>query len=304
VLAIIRRWWVWILAVVVVVFGARFASRFPWEDTWDTILEANWGMLGLAGAANLLSVAAKGAAWQLLLLGMAPVRFRSAQAATFAGAAVNTVSIAVSGEAARMHLVATSDSVPAVAAARSILASRIVEAAALGILLMALALGWSLWPGWYLGAAGAAIAIGAILILWRSRLVGSERRTPAASAGLPLSSMVLPILVAGIAWLLQWAGYHWAIAATGVPLHPEHSVMAVILSNIGGLLRLTPGNVGVLQGAVVLALRPLHVPGSQAVAAGLALQAVQVLPILAVGLLLLGRHGLRELLRASATEPV
>jgi hypothetical protein len=38
------------------------------------------------------------------------------------------------------------------------------------------------------------------------------------------------------------------------------------------------------------------------VAAGLALQAVQVFPVLAVGLLLLGRHGLRELLRGGATE--
>jgi uncharacterized membrane protein YbhN (UPF0104 family) len=304
VLALIRRWWVWLLALVVIAFGARFATRFPWQDTWDTILEANWAMLGLAGTANLLSIAAKGAAWHLLLLGMAPVRFRSTQAATFAGAAVNTVSVAVSGEAARTHVVASYDRVPAMVAARAILASRIVEAAALGILLLGLAFVRSLWSGRYLGVAGAALATGTILFLWRSRLVGSPGRTPESGAGIPLSSLVLPVLIAGVAWLLQWAGYHWAIAATGVPLEPEHSAAALVLSNIGGLLRLTPGNVGVLQGAVVLALRPLHVPSSRAVAAGLALQAVQVFPVLAVGLLLLGRHGLRELLRGSATEPV
>jgi uncharacterized membrane protein YbhN (UPF0104 family) len=290
VLAIIRRWWVWLLAIVVIGFGIRFLSRFPWQDSWETILGANWTMLGLAGSVSLLSLAAKGVAWHLLLLDMATVRFRSTQAATFAGAAVNTVSIAVSGEAARMHLVASYDGVPPIVAARSILASRLVEAAASGILLMALGLDRALWPGWHLGAAGAIIAIGTILVLWRS--------------GLPLPGLVLPTLVAGVAWLLQWAGYHYAIAATGIPLEPEHSLVAVILSNVGGLLRLTPGNVGVLQGAVVLALRPLHVPSSQAVAAGLALQAVQVFPVLAVGLLLLGRHGLRELVRGSATELV
>jgi uncharacterized membrane protein YbhN (UPF0104 family) len=290
VLAIIRRWWVWLLAGVVVAFGARFASRFPWQDTWEAILEANWAMLGLAGAASLLSLAAKGTAWHLLLQGMVPVRFRSTQAATYAGAAVNAVSIAVSGEAARMHLLASYDGVSAMVAARSILASRLVEANAGGILLMVLGLDPSLSPGWYISVAGAGIAIGTILVLWRS--------------GLSRSNLVLPVLLAGVAWLLQWVGYHWAIAATGIPLQPEHSVAAVVLSNIGGLLRLTPGNVGVLQGAVVLALRPLHVPSSHAVAAGLALQAVQVFPVLAVGLLLLGRHGLRELLRRSATEPV
>jgi uncharacterized membrane protein YbhN (UPF0104 family) len=304
VLQIIRRWWVWILAVVVISFAARFASRFPWLDTWDAILGAKWGLLGVAAAANLLSFAAKGIAWQLLLAGMAPVRVRSALASTFAGAAVNTVSVAVSGEAARMHLMATYEGVPAAAVARSILASRLVEAAALGILLIVLALGRSKPLGWYVGVGGAILAIAPILVLWRSRLVRAGRETPTSSPGMPLTSLVLPVLVAGVAWLLQWAGYHWAIAATGVPLNPEHSVMAVVLSNIGGLLRLTPGNVGVLQGAVILALRPLHVPGSQAIAAGLALQAVQVFPVLAVGLVLLGRHGLRELLRRSATEPV
>jgi putative heme transporter len=290
VLAIIRRWWVWILALVVVGFGARFASRFPWQETWNTILDSNWAVLGLAGSANLLSVAAKGAAWHFLLQAMAPVRARSTQFATFAGAAVNSVSIAVSGEAARMHLVASSDGVPAMVAARSILASRLVEATASGILLMAISFDRSLSPGWHLGEAGAIIASGTVLVLWR--------------LALRPSGLALPVLVAGVAWLLQWAGYHWAIAATGIPLQLKHSVTAVVLSNIGGLLRLTPGNVGVLQGAVVLALRPLHVPATQAVAAGLALQAVQVFPVLAIGLLLLGRHGLRELLRASATEPV
>jgi uncharacterized membrane protein YbhN (UPF0104 family) len=290
VLAIIRRWWVWILTVVVIAFGARFASRFPWQDTWETILGANWAMLGLAGTANLLSLAAKGAAWYLLLQGMAPVRFRSTQAATFAGAAVNTVSVAVSGEAARMHLVSSYDGVSAMVAARSILASRLVEATASGILLLAIGLDRSLWPGWHVGTAGAVLAVGSVLVLWR--------------LGMRPSSLALPVLVAGVAWLLQWGAYHWAIAATGIPLESVHSVAAVVLSNIGGLLRLTPGNVGVLQGAVVLALGPLHVPGSQAVAAGLALQAVQVFPLLGVGLLLLGRHGLRELLRAGATESV
>jgi hypothetical protein len=38
------------------------------------------------------------------------------------------------------------------------------------------------------------------------------------------------------------------------------------------------------------------------VAAGLALQAVQVLPVLVIGIALVGRHGVRELLRRRETE--
>ena len=93
---------------------------------------------------------------------------------------------------------------------------------------------------------------------------------------------------------MQWAAYHWSIAATGAAVTPGASALALVLANVGGIFRLTPGNVGVMQGAVVLGLAPAHVPAAQAVAAGLALQAVQVLPVLAVGIALLGRHGVRE----------
>ncbi|MEO6058327.1 MAG: hypothetical protein ABIQ49_16000, partial [Gemmatimonadales bacterium] len=77
---------------------------------------------------------------------------------------------------------------------------------------------------------------------------------------------------------------------------------ALVLANVGGILRLTPGNVGVLQGAVVLALAPLGVEAARAVAAGLALQAVHVLPVLVIGIALVGRHGLRELGRRREVE--
>jgi hypothetical protein len=91
------------------------------------------------------------------------------------------------------------------------------------------------YDGVPLVAARSILASGTILVLWRS--------------GLPPSGLVLPTLVAGVAWLLQWAGYHYAIAATSIPLEPEHSVVAAILSNVGGLLRLTPGNVVLVRGS-------------------------------------------------------
>jgi uncharacterized membrane protein YbhN (UPF0104 family) len=75
-----------------------------------------------------------------------------------------------------------------------------------------------------------------------------------------------------------------------------------LVSNLGAIPRLTPGNIGVVQGAMVLALAPAGVSVAKAVAAGLALQAVQAVPVMLVGVLILGRHSLRKPLARSTEE--
>ena len=293
-----RRWWIWILAIVVLAAGLRYAAHFPWLDTWTTLTGADWTLLAAAAGLNLSSIAFKAWAWQLLLRPLAPVRFRTAQSATFAGTAVNAVGIAMSGEAARVALVGTSDGVAAGTATRSVVASRIVEAAALGIFLLAVLGGMVTEHWWRLLGAGVLLVGGALALLrwvpWLRPSDGGERWTAAQLAG--------PVALNVVSWALQWATYHWSIVAAGVAVAPTLSVLALVLSNVGGILRLTPGNVGVVQGAVVLALSPAGVPAARGVAAGVALQAVQVLPVLVIGIALVGRHGLRELLRRRAVE--
>ena len=290
-----RRWWLWLLGLVVLGAGLRYAARFPWLDTWTTLADADWAQLAAAGGINLLSLACKAWAWQLLLQPLAPIRFRTAQAATFAGAAVNAIGVAMSGEAARVHLLGTWDGVAPGAAVRSIVASRVVEGAALGVFLLAIVGGMAGEHGWRLFGAGVVLVAGALALLrWVPWLrMAGDSDAARWTAGM----LAAPVALNVGSWVLQWGAYHWSIAATGAAVTPTLSVLALVLSNVGGVLRLTPGNVGVVQGAVVLGLRPAGVPAATAVAAGLALQAVQVLPVLAIGLALLGRHGLRELLR-------
>jgi uncharacterized membrane protein YbhN (UPF0104 family) len=293
-----RRWWIWLLALVVLGAGLRYAVRFPWLDTWATLTDADWALLAAAGGLNLLSLAFKAWAWQRLLQPLAPVRFRTAQAATFAGAAINSVGIAMSGEAARVTLLGTWDGVAAGPATRSVAASRIVEAAALGIFLLAVLGGMVTEHWWRLLGAGCVLVGGALALLrwvpWLRPSDAGERWTAGRLAA--------PVVLNVASWGLQWGAYHWTIVAAGVAVTPTLSVLALVLSNVGGVLRLTPGNVGVLQGAVVLALAPLGVPAARGVAAGLALQAVQVLPVLAIGIALVGRHGVRELMRRQEVE--
>jgi len=108
--------------------------------------------------------------------------------------------------------------------------------------------------------------------------------------------LVAPILLAVANWITQWVCYDLVLRAAGIHLPVVASLTALLAVNIGGLGRLTPGNIGVTQAALVAALLPFGVGAKRALAAGLALQAIQVLPVLGLAAGVLGFGGVRGLL--------
>ena len=208
----------------------------------------DWALLAAAGAINLLSLAAKGWAWQLLVRPFGALTFRTAQSATFAGAAINAIGVAMSGEAGRIHLASARDSIRVGLITRSVVASRIVEAAALGIFLLGVVAGVTSEHGWRLLGGGVLLIGGALgLLRWLPWL--RPGRGEGAAPGWTTAQLAAPLAINVGSWGLQWATYHCSIVATGALISPSLSVLALVLSNVGGLLRLTPGNVGVVQGA-------------------------------------------------------
>src|SRR5207245_859286 len=67
---------------------------------------------------------------------LAPQRWRVAQEANLVGAAVNDLSVAVAGEAARVHVIAQRGGVPVAAALSSVVWTRVAEALALALFLV------------------------------------------------------------------------------------------------------------------------------------------------------------------------
>lgn len=302
----------WLTAGVILIacgFALHFGVTFPWAQTVNALADADWLLLAAASGINILSLAAKGGTWYILLSRLAPVSLSTAQAATFVGAAVNSISISVSGEAARAQVVGSRDGVSLGAAVASLVATRIVEA--LGLILF-LGLAFVILPPWQsartlgvgLIAAAAALMLGYRLVpwdRWHSRALGRWHETfIRIAAGRSHRGLVLAVALAAASWLAQWFTYHWSIGATHVAITPAVSLAALVMSNIAGILRLTPGNIGVMQGSLVLGLSAFHVPAANALAGGLALQAVEVLPVLAIGLAIVGRRGLRQLVSKRA----
>jgi uncharacterized membrane protein YbhN (UPF0104 family) len=289
------------------VFGAacaiRFGWTFPWSQTLDLLAHCNWRLLSAAGLINLLSLATKAGVWYVLLRRGTPVRLATAEAATFVGAAVTSMSVSISGDVLRAQLAADRDAVPFRSAAAGLVLSRVVEAVAL---IGVAALGSLMLP-----FSSSGRAVGGLLLIFLSGLVIWWSRAPDHWFEAPLGAgwradlsglasysragLAPAIGIAMLSWVGQWLTYYWSIRATHVSLSPAAALAALLSANLAGIFRLTPGNIGVMQGSLLVALGAFGVRPGEALAGGLALQGIQVLPVLAIATVLAGASRVRKI---------
>ena len=291
------RWLAWLLGLIGVGFALKFFVGFPWRVTFAALLDADAWLLAIACIVNLSSLAAKGWGWHLILEPIAPHGWRVAQEANLVGSAVNDLSVAVAGEAARVHVMVQRGNVPVAAAVSSVVWTRVAEALALALFLVMAPSVLALDPWLRMVQVGAGLALTIVLLLAWARGWGwlaDQLPAPLAARVAVLRTMgrggrlLVPTLLALYNWAAQWATYHLVLRATHVPVSLAASFTALIAANLSGLFRPTPANVGVTQAALVVGLLPFGVAPERAVAAGLALQGLQVLPVLFLGALVTG----------------
>ena len=307
-----RTRWIWrSLIVLGVLLGARTLWHFPWHETGAALRDASLALLVAAALINFFSPAFKGAGWYFLLRGVARCRWWVAQEANLIGTAVNSVSIGGTGEAARIAVVTDRDGVPARAALLSVATTRIAEGVALACFIVFAPLKLDLPAQLRMVQIVAAILLVAVLAagalpIWPRVLRFLPRGVRTIAAELNAIGggrrLVLPVMCRLGSWVVEWMVYWAVLRATLGDVPWSVSFAALIVTNLGGVLRITPGNVGVLQATMVAALLPFGIPAERAVAAGLALQAVQVLPILALTGVVVQRAGLAWALSPRKTE--
>ncbi|HUJ92422.1 MAG TPA: alkaline phosphatase family protein, partial [Gaiellaceae bacterium] len=244
---------------------------------------ADPGGLLLAGCCFAASLACAAASWRALLgpglrLGDACARYGT-------GSLVNAVVPARAGDAVRLALfarVAPGGALAAGGAAAAVGALRWLAVVPLAIAGTAVA-GIAIPPLAVAAAGVAALPLLAALLLARR----GSRRARAALAPLRATSArgrttLLALVAATLAARLAAAAA--GAAALGVP-HPLTAALLVVPAlELAGVVPLTPGNVGVAGGAAALALRAHGLPMHAALAAGLALHAVETISGIAAGM--------------------
>jgi uncharacterized protein (TIRG00374 family) len=328
-----RGWWLRLLFNLAVLgFLVWAAFTFPWRETLAALRNTRPWLLVIAGAIHLVAFIAKGWAWQLLLKPVAPCRWWVCQEANMVGTAINNVSIMLVGEGTRAKIVRDRDGIPLGLGISSILWARILEGVSyaffLGIAPFFLKL-----PDYYRPAQIVALAsLGALTVInlarhWVPRrfprvsewwegargriarwgwVTWLSRRTPEsvkralhALIDIPLVTPALPwiLLLSMLNWALEWVDIDITFRAIGAPISIGASFAVMTFTNAAWLVRITPGNIGIVQGASVLALLPFGVPPNIAIVGGLVLQAIQGFPplilagILALTARIQGRWG-------------
>lgn len=283
----------------VVVLLVVLARRVEWDAVADVLRRANPLLLAAAVACNLASLALKGVRWALLLRPHGVRRYGLVLRATFSGASLNDLLIAQGGEGARALLVARASGVSSARVLATLALDRAFDAVAFLVFLVSCAWLSALPPQlarWRALATAALVVASVVMVAFGVR----PRRAPASAAEArgywgafadalhhsgSLARSGGALLLSAAAWLLQIATYHLGAYAVGLPLPLAGSAAAVLAVGASFAVRATPGNVGVMQALYAMTARWFGVAESDAVAAAILIQALQIGPVMLVAAL-------------------
>lgn len=293
---------------IILVMLVVFATRVNWHSTWAAIRDSSMSLLLAAALVNLLSLGLKGVRWWIFLRPIGATSLWLALRATFAGAGLNNVLVANSGEAARVIFVARAAHITSAKVLATLALERLFELIGY-VVMLALAVSFLPLPAalertrpfaWLALAliAGFLIylvrrpespdqVIGTTELGWRAKTKQYGRRFMQALAGIstgPRFGIAL-VLSVGI-WALQVSTYALTAAAAHFPLPLVGTVAAILAVNIGFAIRATPGNVGLFQVLYAATATAFGLDENQAIGVAFLIQTQQILPVTILGIAL------------------
>ena len=293
---------------IILVMLVVFATRVNWHSTWAAIQDSSISILLAAALVNLLSLALKGVRWWIFLRPIGVTSLWLSLRATFAGAGLNNVLVANSGEAARVIFVSRAAHVTSAKVLATLALERLFELIGY-IVMLALAVSFLPLPSVLERTrpfAWLALVLIAVMLVylvrrpegpeqmfeetsdgWRAKARQYLRRFMHALAGLstgPRFGIALALSVA--IWALQVATYALTAEAAHFPLPLVGTVAAILAVNIGFAIRATPGNVGVFQMLYAATTTAFGFDQNQAIAVAFLIQTQQILPVTILGIAL------------------
>jgi uncharacterized protein (TIRG00374 family) len=293
-----------VISAVVIVLLVLYGRTIQWTAAWHAIRSASPLLLILAAVANLVTVTAKAAVWWLFLSPVGVPSFDLALRATAAGAGLNNILVANSGDAARAVFVTRSSGAPASAVLAALAVERLFDFVGYLVLVIVAAFALTMPPQvqrWREAAVGvlAAVVILFIVLLRRAPAPLATAAVPTSLLGrvrhhisrfvaslfhmVTLPRLGVALLLTAVNWGTQIISYHLTAEAAHFPITLTGSIATVITSNVGFVVRATPGNVGVFQAIYALTAVALGLSKDAAVGVALLLQAIQNVPVTVIG---------------------
>ena len=300
----------WILTAAIVAFLVLFARTIDWSAAWASMRGASFPLLLAATVAYFVSIGIKGARWWLFLKPAGAPSLGLATRATLAGTGLNNVLVANGGDAARVVFVTRATGLPSSRVLATLALERLFDVVGFAILL---AYGITAFDfpesleAWAIPsyAAVAALMVGLVWFVYTSRHATSweiaEERATAHSffgrakaylAGFAVSTRALTtgprfagaLAISMISWALQVATFELGASAAHIAVPSSASFAALLATNLGLIVRATPGNVGFFQFVYALTVGAFGVTRSDAIAVSLLIQTIQIIPLTVIGI--------------------
>ncbi len=276
-------------------------------EVWALLTRAAPGSVALSLLLVAVTQLAKALRWQAILGGRTRLPLIQALRGLLLGQALNLLVPGRAGDFTRAYLVGRRLTVGSVFTFYTIVIEKTSEALMLLACLAAL-LFLGPWPDWLSqsGIVTAVLTVVAVVLglmgasIWRrkrrqetpgedsplGRLTRSFLR-PAADLAEELAAHALCLL-----WISLWSAVVWVLgiatnwavfAALGLSVHWSASLLIIVAIYVGAVVPSPPGRVGLFHYLVALALSAYGVSQSEALACGVLLHFVVVVPLLLAG---------------------
>ena len=298
---------------------AGMVALVVWRGpSWSLLLDAfaavRWEWIAAALLLNLVSIVVRAVAWTTVIDQAMPPphpRFRSIFSAFSIGLLGNAALPGRIGELARVAVLA--NRLPRrqglwATLAGTVFAHRVFDLVAVVGLVLYVVLNAEI-PGWlrtsltaFMAFGGGAI-VASVLLARRHHLsaldeeAGRVRRL-VTMARHGLGVMHAPLAAAGavgfqaLGWICQFFAVYAALRAFQIDEPFVVAGVVLLVMNVATVFPLWPGNVGLMQAAVALALVPYGIAYAHGFGFGLGLQAIEASVGIGLGLLFLAREGL------------
>jgi uncharacterized protein (TIRG00374 family) len=278
-------------------------------EVWALLTHATLGPVALSLLLVAVTQLVKALRWQVILGGHARLPLKRALRGLLVGQALNLLVPARAGDFARAYLVGQRLTVGSIFTFYTVVIEKAWEVLML-LACLAVLLFWGPWPAW-LSRSGILLGVLTVVAVAVS-LIGASvwkrrREQGTLGGGSPLGWLTYRLLMPAaelaedliaarrdgrLLWVGLWSATVWALgtatnqavfAALGLSVHWSAALLVLVAIYAGVALPAPPGRVGLYHYLVVLALSAYDVGQSEALACGVLLHLVVVMPLLMAG---------------------